>query len=143
MRTKTPLQTIALLAVACAVAAGCASAEIGTRKKADLLDDDRRFGAFAGLDGMSTYDGRIVTAGVFGSDRPGEWLNLGVWPVFDVGLGPIGLRGQVLPLEFGIGALWYTPEPRAAASEAARTWHSRQEAEGRVDWTTGGEREPR
>lgn len=139
MRTK-PFSRTALLALACAPLGGCFSAEIGTRPSSAFLDQDRRFGAYADLDGMSSYDGRIVSVGIFGSHRPGEWLNLGVWPLFDFGVGPIGLRGQVLPLEFGAGALWYTPEPQGAATTAAAAWRKEREAEGRLEWETGERR---
>jgi hypothetical protein len=70
--------------------AACTTARVGTRPAGEFLDRDSEIDGFATFDGIRPYDGDVVTLGIFGSQRPGEWLSLGVWPLFDLGVGPIG-----------------------------------------------------
>src|SRR6185295_6852251 len=107
------------------VLAACATAEVGTKARAELLDKDQTIGGFADLDGIRPWDGTIVKLGAFGSERPGEWVSLDVWPVLGFGAGPIGARLQILPLEFGGGFGYYTPVQVAEAIKAAQAWQSR------------------
>lgn len=117
MRTR-----IAALPLLMLVAA-CTSARVSTTPSGEFLDRDGPIDGFASFDGIRPYDGNIVTLGIFGSERPGEWLSLGIWPLFDIGIGPIGARAQILPLEFGGGVGWYTPVSRREAEEAAHQAH--------------------
>lgn len=104
-------KSLIIMALACAVlACGCA-ADIGT-------DEYRAPGistiasAYVGLEGIKPYDGNIIHIGLWDMDeRPGEIASFDLWPLFGVGIGIVGVRAHVLPVDAGVGAIWYQPVP--------------------------------
>ncbi len=62
------------------------------------------------FNGIAEYDGTIVRFGILTNmPRRGELVGIDVWPILGVGIGFLGARVQVLPLQVGVGAFWYEP----------------------------------
>ncbi len=66
--------------------------------------------AYANTDGLRDYDGNIIDATFLGTGaRQGELLHLQVWPFVGIGVGALGVRLQLLPLDVGVGTILYAP----------------------------------
>ena len=69
--------------------------------------------AYGTVCGIRPYDRTFFKANVFDfSNCDGELVSFEVWPVVGVGAGLVGARVQLLPIEFGLGTLFYAPKPR-------------------------------
>jgi hypothetical protein len=91
--------------------AGCVGVSVGT-------DDDEFFRvrglgtAYAALPGIDDYDGKILRVGLLARAPAGAQLaGIELWPLLSVGVGLVGARVRVLPVEVGAGALFYEPKP--------------------------------
>lgn len=66
--------------------------------------------AYAGYSGFDEWDGDLIKLGLLGGQgRAGEIFSLDIWPLGGVGIGLAGARVRVLPIELGVGALFYSP----------------------------------
>lgn len=102
--------TLLLPLVLAALTPGCIGVSVGT-------DDDEFFRmrglgtAYAAVPGIDDYDGKIIKLGLLSRSPAGAQLaGIDVWPLFSVGVGLVGARVRVLPLEVGAGVLFYEPK---------------------------------
>lgn len=92
---------------------GCVSLQVGSDELSPPSISTLA-SAYVGLSGIRPYDGKIVSIGLADmGTRPGEILSFDVWPLFGFGVGIVGARAHVLPVDVGVGALWYQPVPCA------------------------------
>ncbi len=89
---------------------GC-SLNIGTRRQDSTLSVHGLVNGFVSADALRPYDGTIFSVGVLSDTRSGELVSLDFWPVFGLGIGAAGVRTRVLPVEAGVGVLFYDPKP--------------------------------
>ena len=100
-----------LAMVATAALTGCLSLELEVEAENGELEMEGLANGFAGLDGIRPWDGTLMELNTFGEcDSDGEIISLGVWPLTEVGVGLVGARVQILPVELGVGTLFYEPE---------------------------------
>jgi hypothetical protein len=104
---KTPLFLGALLACT----SSCVHVNVGT--ESEFFDVDSPVSAYGTVDALEDWDGDVLDMGVF-SDHRGrnEIFHLELGPLFGFGVGFVGARVRVLPLEFGAGSLFYDARPR-------------------------------
>lgn len=112
--TRPMIVTVGVLALT-----GC-SVSIGHRKDTETGTVEMRgiVNGYASINGLSEWDGDVIEASVL-KFRRGEIVQVEVWPIVGVGVGVAGLRLRVLPLEVGIGALFYHPRPPGAGKRQA------------------------
>ena len=119
MRTSCVLAAFAFLTAA----SGCLSVNVGTEKSGP--GHVRMGGLVSGLadlNGISAYDGTLLRFGLLtNTPREGELIGLDIWPLAGVGIGFIGARVQLLPLQIGIGTLCYEPEAALNKPKAPNT----------------------
>ena len=96
--------------VGTAMLVGC-SLKMGPRTEPSRIQMDGLGTAYAAVCGIRPYDGTILEANILEGKRDGEILSLDIWPLGGVGIGLIGARAQVLPLEAAAGLLFYQPQP--------------------------------
>ncbi len=120
MRTLCVLAAFAFLTAT----SGCLSVNVGTEKSGPgRVRMGGLVSGVADLNGISAYDGTLIRFGLLtNTPREGELVGLDIWPLAGVGVGFIGARVQLLPLQIGIGTLCYEPEaalnkPRAPEPE--------------------------
>lgn len=95
----------------CFTLASCVSVTIGSDK--DSLEVRGLVNAYATLDGLEDRSGPLFEFGLFTSEGGrDELFNLEIGPLASVGVGLVGARVRVLPLEIGIGSVFYNPSPR-------------------------------
>ena len=59
---------------------------------------------------LGDYDGDIIDASFLGTGaRKGELAMIDIWPFVGVGVGPLGARIRILPIEIGVGLGFYAP----------------------------------
>ncbi len=92
---------------------GCSVINVGAYKHPPRVEMDGWVNGYASAKGIRPWDGNIIKLNVL---CRGELLSAEVWPLAEAGIGGIGARLQVLPLEIALGALFYHPE-------AADYWH--------------------
>jgi len=108
--------------VVCAIAVvllgGCISLKIGTETRPSCLKMEGLADGYVSLSALHGYNGTILDFGLLNESlRRGEILSLDVWPLAGVGVGVVGARVRVLPMEAGLGVLWYNPKPEATCQE--------------------------
>jgi len=97
---------------------GCISLKIETQEKPSALKVEGLADGYITMGGLHPYNGTIVDFGLFGEERRrGEILSLDVWPLAGIGVGVLGGRVRVIPLEAGVGILLYDPKPEPAGPE--------------------------
>ncbi len=98
-------------AAACLLA-GCLSVNVGT--DCEGSSGVKVGGLVSGvvdLNGIAPYDGTLIRLGILtNTPRKGELVGLDIWPLAGVGIGFVGARVQLLPIQVGVGALCYEPE---------------------------------
>jgi hypothetical protein len=100
---------------------GCISLKVGTETPPSCLKIEGLADGYVTLSALHDYNGTILEFGLLNESlRKGEILSLDVWPLAGVGVGVVGARVRVLPLEAGLGVLWYNPKPQAASQEKPR-----------------------
>ncbi|MCE5229110.1 hypothetical protein LLG95_05890 [bacterium] len=90
--------------------AGCASVEVGTgtqRHRSSNWCDINLALTFPAFD---NYDGHIFRASLLDCDE-GELASVDVWPIASCGIGFVGARAKLFPVEVGFGFLGYDPKP--------------------------------
>jgi hypothetical protein len=93
------------------VTVGCVSLEVGTESTRPPTISTLA-SAYVGLEGITPYDGTILRIGLWHMDaRPGEIFSLDIWPLVGFGVGLVGVRAHVLPVDAGVGVIWYQPVP--------------------------------
>ncbi len=61
-------------------------------------------------DALGEYDGNILDASFLGTgERKGELVMVDLWPFVGVGVGLVGARIRILPLEIGLGIGFSAP----------------------------------
>lgn len=117
MNQKRSLRTLvgsAALLLAPLLTAGC-HIVMGTADGPKRLELTGAGTIYATHQAWRRWNGNVVEFGAFGgTERKGEFLSLDVWPLFGVGVGAIGARVRVLPIEIGFGTLFYEPLPLPA-----------------------------
>ena len=116
------MRTAKLLALALGAAAlpACSSFNLNLHDTPPEFPDQAVFDLHGTTDALHDYDGNIINASFLGTgERKGELAMLDVWPFFGVGIGPLGLRLRILPLEVGIGLGFYQPSAATGGEEAA------------------------
>jgi hypothetical protein len=104
-----------------ALLTGCISLKIGTDTQPPSLRMSGLVNGYASAAALHPYNGTILNFGLFSkAERRGEFLSLDVWPLAGVGVGVVGARVRVLPLELGLGVLWYDPKPEAIPPEKSK-----------------------
>ncbi len=96
---------------------GCSVINVGAYEHPPRVEMDGWVNGYAAAKGIRPWDGNIVKLNLFSH---GEIISAEVWPLAEAGIGFIGARVQVLPLEIALGALFYHPE-------AADYWHYNME----------------
>jgi hypothetical protein len=70
--------------------------------------------AYVSMNGMGDGDRGIFSAVLFRNlGRGGEIVSVDFWPIVGFGIGFVGARVHVLPVEVGLGVLFYPHEPAA------------------------------
>jgi len=101
------LLTLALLA---AGISACTTANLNVKENPPDFPDPLLIDGYVNTDGLREYDGNIIDVSFLGTGaRKGELLHVEVWPFAGVGIGLFGIRGQILPLDFGVGTAFYAP----------------------------------
>ncbi|MGQ9590431.1 MAG: hypothetical protein ACUVYA_09085 [Planctomycetota bacterium] len=103
---------LVLLGVSASLLFGC-SLRVGTRSDPGRLDVSGLAGGYVSVNGIRPYDGTIVAVDIFRkSSRSDEFevASVEVWPVLALGVGLVGARAQLGPLDAGFGVLGYRPQ---------------------------------
>ncbi len=101
---------IPLLCALLLTTAGCISLSVGTKDNPDRLQMEGLANAYVSVNGIHSYDGNILYLGLFSkANRDGEIVSFELWPLTGIGVGLVGVRLQLLPLEIGVGTLFYNP----------------------------------
>ena len=115
----------------CLVFTSCVGITIGSEE--DHLRNRGLLNVHASFDGMSNWSGPFFQLGLFTSEGGrDELLSFQVGPLVSAGVGLVGARAQVLPLEIGVGSMFYNPRPRPAAAQHVEVTG---EGEGEIDET--------
>ncbi len=90
---------------------GCLSLSVRTEAHDPALAVSGIVDGYVTPAALHPYDGHLIDAGLFEGDnlRRGEVAALDIWPLGGVGVGLVGARVRVLPLEIGLGTLFYEP----------------------------------
>ena len=100
---------------------GCVSLTVGAKKSPLRLEADGLGTAYASVKGIHPYNGDILKFGLLDeADGSDDIVSLKLWPLFDVGVGMVGARLQVLPLAVGAGTLFYDPSPANPAKDKCK-----------------------
>lgn len=120
-----------VLSVFFLAATGCVSVHIGP--------DDEFFRvrglahAHGSVGGLDNYDGSILDIGLLTNTRGhGELLSVEVGPFVGFGVGVVGARVRVLPLELGLGVGFYDPRPasvRRQDDDEERDYYEREDTD--------------
>ena len=106
----TRMACLALLGTAI-FASGCTSIRTGPGLYQKHFGYEGKLGGYLSYTDLQGYDGDVLQIDVMNDEQqPGELLNLDLWPLGGLGLGPIGLRGHLLWIGGGMGTLFYIPD---------------------------------
>ena len=109
MKVLTSMASIGVCSLLCV---GCVNIRVGSSKGTTQLRSRGLVSGHASLTPISEFDGSFLKAGVLpGKGRRGEWASIDVWPLGGIGVGFVGARVRILPLEAGVGVLHYDPKP--------------------------------
>ena len=108
------------LGLVAAALSACGSVNMNVKDTPPEFPEALAFDGFVGTDGIRDYDGDILQLDFLGTGaRKGELIHIDLWPFVGVGVGPLGFRAQILPLEFGIGTLFYEPSAPTGGGDGA------------------------
>ena len=115
---RTKLMALALVAAA---VPACSSFNLNLADTPPEFPDAAVLDWHFTTDALHEYDGNILDATFLGTgERKGELIMVDLWPFVGVGVGPLGFRLRVLPLEIGLGIGFYAPsQPTGTAAPAA------------------------
>ena len=112
MQNLTRKWVCAGLMLGCLGLSGCLTLKVGAKSEPPQIKARGLVNAHFTATGFEPYGGHVLKAGLFGdSNRAGEIVSLDVWPIAGVGVGLVGARVRLLPLEMGVGVLGYDPKP--------------------------------
>jgi hypothetical protein len=101
---------LAVALAALAAGGGCISVRAGT-EDSSFFKIRGLAHAYGSFQGIHPYDGTFFRLGFLKDTRKGELLSVEIWPLVGAGIGVVGARIQLLPLEVGAGVLFYDPAP--------------------------------
>lgn len=102
--------TLLLLTVT-VFSSGCMAGRMGPGLRQHGFGYEGYFGGYFSYTDLRGYDAEIVRVDILNNEQqPGELLNLDLWPIGGIGLGPIGIRGHLGPIGGGLGGLYYIPD---------------------------------
>ena len=91
---------------------GCLSLQIKANERPLRLDMEGLASGYVSYSGIRPWDGTIVDFGLLSNAKQdNELISLEVWPLVEVGAGLVGMRLKVLPIDMGLGVLFYQPQP--------------------------------
>jgi hypothetical protein len=97
---------------------GCVSLKVGPEAEPSSLRMEGLASAYVSTGGIRQYDKTILQFELFSNlGRSGEIVSVDLWPFAGFGLGLVGVRAHVLPLEVGAGILFYPPKPAVPVEE--------------------------
>ena len=103
------MRKVLFLAPLALLAGACTSFDVGTEGDV-ALEYEGILDGYVTADGIPEYDGTLLHAGLLGSAaREGELVSVDLWPLGGVGVGLFGVRLQILPLDIGLGTLFFAP----------------------------------
>lgn len=106
------MKNLVLAVACCALLCSCVSVKVGARSEPSRLQFEGLGTAYAAISGIRPYDGTIIRLNVVSEENyDGELAAIEIWPVCELGIGLIGARLHVLPVEIGAGILFYDPAP--------------------------------
>ena len=123
MRT---LMTGALLG--CFLLSSCVSLRLGADDR--FLEMKGLLNVHGSIDGLNSWDGEtLLDFGLFTNTQGrAEIVSLELGPLAGVGVGIVGARARVLPLEIGVGTLFYNPRrTKAEMSVEVETYEGEAE----------------
>ncbi len=118
------------LALVAAVTSACSSVNMNVKENSPEFPSPLLIDGLISTDGLRDYDGNILDINFLGTGaRRGELFSIEIWPYATVGVGLLGFRLQLLPLELGVGTILYEPsretggedEPEPAPEPSAET----------------------
>ncbi|MBX3727926.1 MAG: hypothetical protein KF858_01980 [Candidatus Sumerlaeia bacterium] len=104
---------------------GCIAIGMGPKHFQNKLSFEAGIGGYASMREIRKYDGEILQIDIASNrQQNGELLNVDVWPLVGVGLGPLGVRAHLTFFGAGIGSLFYVPESVGGSPEkdASFSW---------------------
>lgn len=100
-----------VLLLALVILTGCTSIRTGPGLFQKHFGYEGKLGGYASYTDLRGYDGALLQIDFLNNEQqPGEVLNLDLWPLGGIGLGPIGLRGHLFWIGGGMGTLFYIPD---------------------------------
>lgn len=91
---------------------GCAEIRLGTDSNAPVFEMKGVGTAYATVTEVPPYDGTILRGSIFrGGANTGELASVSIWPLGELGLGLLGIRGRLFAFEGAVGTLFYQPQP--------------------------------
>lgn len=107
------------LTLAAAALSACSTMNLNVKDTPPDFPEPTAIDGYFNFDGLREYDGNIVNFSFLGTGaRKGELIHLEVWPFAGVGVGLAGFRVQLLPIDLGLGTLFYTPSEPTGGDEA-------------------------
>ena len=108
------------LGLVAAALSACGSVNMNVKDTPPEFPDALLIDGFANTDGIRDYDGNILQLDFLGTGaRKGELIHIELWPFVGLGVGPLGFRAQILPLEFGVGTILYEPSAETGGGDGA------------------------
>lgn len=103
---------VLLAAFCCVWLSSCVSVKVGARSEPSRLQFEGLGTAYAAISGIRPYDGTIIRINVVSEENgDGELAAIEIWPLCEMGIGLVGARLHILPVEIGAGILFYDPAP--------------------------------
>ena len=101
---------LALLVFGCLASQGCSGSvlTVGAYDDPPRLAMDGWVTGYAAIPGIRPYDGTIIRLDIF---EDCELIMAEVWPLAEAGIGFVGARLRILPLEIALATLCYEPQP--------------------------------
>ncbi|MCB2154985.1 hypothetical protein KQI84_08865 [bacterium] len=90
---------------------GCTSIRTGPGLFQKHFRYEGKLGGYLSYTDLRGYDGDVLQIDIMNNEQqPGEILNLDLWPLGGIGIGPLGLRGHFTWIGGGMGTLFYIPD---------------------------------
>lgn len=91
--------------------ASCLHVSVGPEE--EFFNVDSVVDVYGNVDGLDGWDGNFLDLGLFTDDKGyNDIFHIELGPLFGFGVGLVGTRVRVLPLQFGVGSLFYSARPR-------------------------------
>lgn len=101
-----------LLLILAAGLTSCVSVTVGAKAEPSRVQWEGFGTAYAAANGIRPYDATFFKAQLLsGSGQDGELASMEIWPLGGIGVGLLGARLHLLPVEIGAGILGYHPKP--------------------------------